>query len=112
MSRRSTVQRPVRPIWWVAALLLATFAVWGHYNAVQLGAQVEQLRDEITQLTRARDQLLAETAILSSRERIEKIAIEQLGLRPTERRQRRTLGIAPGSTNENTETAYAAGSER
>ena len=111
MSRRRGTHHPVKSIWWVVALLLATFSVWQHFAAVELGAEVEELQEEITQLTRVRDQLLAETAILSSRERIEKIAIEKLGLRPTERHQRRTLRVESGNDNSKSEKSYAINSE-
>lgn len=91
--RRSSARilRVARPIWWVAALLLATLVVWERYAVVRLGADVEKLQGEIAELSRARDRLLVETANLSSRGRIEAIAADHLGLRPTTSDQIRTL---------------------
>jgi len=86
-------RRSLRPVWWVTLIVLATVAVWQRYAVVKLGDEVEDLQQEIVELERVRDQLLAETALLSSRARIETIAVRHLGMTPTHSSQLRQLPL-------------------
>lgn len=95
--------RLLRPAWWIVAVVVATAWVWQRYAVVRLGEEVERAQGRITAMVRLRDRLLAENAALARRERIEAIAIDQLGLQPTTRKQRRylivndTVGADPGA---------------
>ena len=85
--------RLLRPTWWILAVAIATAWVWQRYAVVRLGEEVERAQGRIVAMTRLRDHLLAENAALVRRERIESIAIDQLGMQPTTRRQRRVLVV-------------------
>jgi cell division protein FtsL len=76
------------PGWWLAAFLVATLWVWQRYTVVRVGHRIERLQTHLAELERVRDALLAEDAALSSRGRIEEIAISRLGLTPTAENQR------------------------
>ncbi|HEX9751651.1 MAG TPA: cell division protein FtsL [candidate division Zixibacteria bacterium] len=97
-------RRRIHLRWWLLAFGLATMAVWQRYAVVKLGEDVDHRQREITELTRVRDDLLAETAVLSSRERIEAIAVNRLGMKPTTAKQRREIPIdavnPPASPND------------
>ena len=87
------VVRRIRPAWWVLALAIATAGVWQRYRFIETARTIEQTQRRIAELTRMRDQLLADNSRLSSRERIEKFAVNDLGMIPTRRAQKRTLVI-------------------
>ena len=76
---------------------LATAWVWQRYAVVRLGEEVEQAQSRITQLTRARDRLLAENATLAAQTRIAAIAAAR-GLRPIRPDQRRLLVMTDSTT--------------
>jgi cell division protein FtsL len=88
-----TLARKVRPAWWVLILCVATAGVWQRFQVMRMAREVEQTQVRITDLKRQRDRLLADCSILSSRERIESIAVGQLGMEPTTRAQKRVLVI-------------------
>ena len=93
-------RRIPRSVAWGVLIVLATAAVWQRYTIVSLGDEVEDLQQEITDLERARDQLLAETALLSSRARIETIAVQHLGMTPTHSSQLRQLPLRSPQSSE------------
>ena len=63
------------------AVSLAVFYVWERFTAVELTIWVEELKDEILSVENAAKKLEIERTVLSSRSRIERIAVDQLGLR-------------------------------
>jgi cell division protein FtsL len=69
--------------WWLAAFVIATLWVWQRYAVVQAGHSIAQHRVTLAELVKTRDALLAENTTLSSRARIESIAVGKLGLSPT-----------------------------
>jgi cell division protein FtsL len=77
--------------WWLIAFVIATLWVWQRYAVVQAGHRIAERRARIEKLTEIRDELLAQTTTLSSRPRIEAIAISRLGLRPTRESQYASL---------------------
>jgi cell division protein FtsL len=83
--------RMMGTMWWVVAFVLATAGVWQRFEVMRMARHIEETQRRITELGRVRDRLLAETSRLESRERIEAIAVNDLGLRPTTIAQRRTL---------------------
>jgi len=85
--------RMVGPMWWVVAFILATAGVWQRFEVMRMARRIDETQRRITELGRVRDRLLAETSTLESRERIEAIAVNDLGLRPTTVAQRRTLEV-------------------
>ncbi|MEW5700787.1 MAG: cell division protein FtsL [Candidatus Zixiibacteriota bacterium] len=97
--------RLLRPSWWILAVAIATAWVWQRYAVVRLGEEVERAQGRIVALTRLRDHLLVENTALARRERIESIAVQQLGMRPTTRQQRHRLAVSDTS-------APAPGGER
>lgn len=86
-----SLARKVRPAWWVLILSVATAGVWQRFAVMRAAREVEQVQVRITDLKRQRDRLLADCSMLASRERIESIARNHLGLTPTTRPQRRVL---------------------
>ena len=76
------------PRWWLTAFLIATLWVWQRYAVVRVGHRIERVQTHIAGMERVRDALLAENSGLSSRARIEEIAINHLGLTPTADYQR------------------------
>ncbi len=86
-----SLTRKVRPAWWVLILCVATAGVWQRFQVMRMARQVEQAQVRITDLKRHRDRLLADCSMLSSRERIESIAKNHLGMTPTTRAQKRVL---------------------
>lgn len=76
------------PRWWLTAILIATLWVWQRYAVVRVGHRIERVQTNLAELERSRDALLAEDAALSSRARIEGIAINHLGMTPTAENQR------------------------
>ena len=88
-----TLTRKVRPAWWVLILCVATAGVWQRFQVMRMARQIEQTQVHITDLKRQRDRLLADCSILSARERIEAIAVGQLGMTPPTRTQKRVLMI-------------------
>jgi len=86
------------PRWWLTAFLIATLWVWQRYTVVRAGHRIERLQTHIAELERVRAALLAEDSRLSSRVRIEEIAIGRLGMVPTPENQRIrfTCPVPPG----------------
>ena len=87
------------PVWWIAAVFVATVWVSQRYEVVRIGHRIEQLQAHLDELVKARDALLADNASLSSRARIEAIAINDLGMAPTREAQRVRLPrsfVSPG----------------
>jgi hypothetical protein len=86
--------------------------VWQRYAVVQAGDSIAQHRVTLAELVKTRDALLAENTTLSSRVRIESIAVGRLGLSRTpdsqvvrlpsytfeERPAENQAGTSPGST--------------
>ncbi|MBI5869331.1 MAG: hypothetical protein HZB43_13760 [candidate division Zixibacteria bacterium] len=83
------------PRWWLTAFLIATLWVWQRYTVVQLGHRIDRLQTHITEMDRVRVALLAENSRLSSRSRIEEIAINHLGMIPTPESRRVRFACAP-----------------
>jgi cell division protein FtsL len=90
-----SLARKVRPAWWVLILCVATAGVWQRFAVMRTAREVEQTQVRITDLKRQRDRLLADCSMLSSRERIESIAKNHLGMIPTTRAQKRVLLVDP-----------------
>lgn len=90
-----SLTRKVRPAWWVLILCVATAGVWQRFEVMRLAREVDQNQGRITDLKRQRDRLLADCSMLSSRERIEFIAKNHLGMIPTTRAQKRVLLVDP-----------------
>lgn len=88
-----SLARKVRPAWWVLILCVATAGVWQRFQFLRMAREIEQTQVRIADLKRQRDRLLADCSMLSARERIEAIAVGQLGMTPTTRAQKRTLVI-------------------
>ena len=89
-------------------MALATAWVWQRYAVVRLGEDVEQAQRRIVALTRSRSELLADNTALASQERIQVIAANRLGLRPTTRTQRRVL-VVDDTRADATDRTLAAG---
>ncbi len=66
---------------WVAALVTGILCVWQHVYAIHLAAHIEEQRIVKEELETQIGFLRVECAELSSRERIETIAVEELGMR-------------------------------
>lgn len=98
-----SLARKVRPAWWVLILCVATAGVWQRFEVMRMAREVEQAQVRITDLKRQRDRLLADCSMLSSRERIEAIAKNALGMTPTTRAQKRILYV------DSVPPTYAAG---
>lgn len=98
MSRRViTLARKVRPAWWILILCVATAGVWQRFQVMRMAREVEQTQVRLADLKRHRERLLADCSRLAARERIEPIAVNQLGLKPTTRSQKRVLPIDTAS---------------
>jgi len=63
------------------AVSFAVFYVWERITALELTISVEELKDEILSVENAAKRLEIEKTVLSSRSRIERIAVDRLGLR-------------------------------
>jgi len=92
-----TLTRKVRPAWWVLILCVATAGVWQRFEVMSIAREIEQTQVRITDLKRMRDRLLADCSMLSSRERIESFAKNELGMIPTTRSHKRILYVDPAS---------------
>ncbi len=66
---------------WVAALATGIVCVWEHVHSTELAAEIEALRDRRQDLLTEIGFLKMECVELSSRERIEAVAGERLGMR-------------------------------
>jgi cell division protein FtsL len=88
-----SLARKVRPAWWVLILCVATAGVWQRFEVMSIAREIEQTQVRITDLKRMRDRLLADCSMLSSRERIESFARNELGMIPTTRSQKRVLYV-------------------
>lgn len=86
-----SLARKVRPAWWVLILCVATAGVWQRFEVMRMAREVERTQVRIVDMKRQRDRLLADCSALASRERIESIARNHLGMIPTTRTQKRTL---------------------
>jgi cell division protein FtsL len=98
-----SLARKVRPAWWVLLFCVATAGVWQRYEVVRMARTIELTQGRITVLRRLHASLSADCSRLAARERIEAIAVKQLGMSPTTRAQKRTLLI------DTSVAAYAAG---
>ena len=88
---RRVVRQPdriqTRLLLWVlgagAVVLVPLLAnVWGHAESVRLGYAIEQARQEKTDLAETNRLLRAEVASQRDLDRIQRVATEELGLRP------------------------------
>lgn len=66
----------------------AFLAVWQRNEMIQIGYQTESLQQKKKQGLRLKKELVGEIASLSAVERIEKIALEQLHMKPPDPGQR------------------------
>ncbi len=72
----------MRRLAWAALIAgIAAASMWQHLDLVRVGYDLERLRDERTQLLGQHHALLIEQASLESLDRIETIAVRELGLR-------------------------------
>lgn len=69
-------------------LFLAFLLLWQRHQMIRIGYQIEQLRQERTELLRIRKELLIETESLSALDRIERIATDQLKMKQALPQQR------------------------
>ncbi len=69
-------------------LLIAFLAVWQRNGMIQLGYETEILQKERTVLLRHQKNLIAEISRLSSIERIERLALEEIQMKSAEPGQR------------------------
>ena len=83
MGRLRTVIESGTRRWWLIAFVIATLWVWQRYAVVRAGRCIAEQRVVLAELVETRDALLAENTTLSARNRIESIAVSQLGLGPT-----------------------------
>jgi len=66
---------------WAAALITAIVCVWEHVHSAELASRIENLRNEREELLAEIGFLKMECTELKSRERIEALAGEMLGMR-------------------------------
>jgi len=71
-----------------AILILAFLSLWQRNQMIYIGYEIEQLKEEREALLRAQKELLVEAESLSAVERIERIAVEQLAMKPSLSQQR------------------------
>lgn len=79
-------------VFWAAALVTGILCVWQHVHAAHLAADIESLRDRRGCLKAEIGFLKMDCVTLSSRERIERYAMEQLDMRYPERDEVVRLG--------------------
>jgi cell division protein FtsL len=66
---------------WAAALVTAIVCIWEHVHSAELASRIEDLRGEREELLAEIGFLRMECTELSSRERVEELAGEMLGMR-------------------------------
>lgn len=71
-----------------AILILAFLSLWQRNQMIHIGYEIEQLKEEREALVRVQKELLVEAESLSALERIERIAVEQLEMKPGGSQQR------------------------
>lgn len=71
-----------------AILILAFLSLWQRNQMISIGYEIEQLKEEREGLRRVQKELLVEAESLSAVERIERIAFEQLQMKPSASQQR------------------------
>lgn len=71
----------------VFVIALLTFYIWHQAESIRLGYQTRELEEEIAMIKNDIEQLEAEKASLLSLERVEKIATQELKMRPPEDKQ-------------------------
>lgn len=69
-------------------LILAFLSLWQRNQMVRIGYEIETLQEQKKELVRIRKELLAEAETLSAVDRIEQIAMEQLGMKVPRPQQR------------------------
>ncbi|MFQ5596537.1 MAG: cell division protein FtsL [Nitrospiria bacterium] len=72
----------------VPMLVFAFLAVWQRDEIIRIGYRTETLQEKKRALLRVRKDLVAELSFLSTAERIEQIAREQLQMKPPDPSQR------------------------
>lgn len=81
-------------------LMLAFLSLWQRNQMIYIGYEIEQLKEEKAALLRVQKELLVEAESLSAMERIERIAVEQLAMKPNVSKQRiyvNAEGLLPAS---------------
>jgi len=78
--RARLVRRGVVAAAMVIACALAF--VWTRVRVVQVGYEVSELNQQVTELKRQKDQLEVDVARLKSPDRLEKVAVAHFGMRP------------------------------
>lgn len=71
--------------------ILSLFYIWSRVQIVQYGYDINSLKSRQHQLIEANKKLKVEVATLKSPRRMEKFAVEKLGMRPIAPEQMRTL---------------------
>jgi cell division protein FtsL len=71
----------------VFVIALLTFYIWHQAETIRLGYQTRELDEDIASIKKDIEQLEAEKASLLSLERVEKIAIQTLKMKPPEDKQ-------------------------
>ena len=71
----------------VFIIALMTFYIWHQAESIRLGYQTRELEEDIAAIQKEIEQLEAKKASLLSLERVEKIAIQTLKMRPPEDEQ-------------------------
>ncbi len=69
-------------------LFLAFLSLWQRNKMVHIGYEIESLQKQKKELVRIRKELLAEAETLSAVDRIERIAVKQLGMKVPRPQQR------------------------
>ncbi len=94
------------------ALALAVLAyAWQHFEMIRIGYRVEELRIEREQLLRTRRHLELEKASLVSPDRVESIAIGELGLKHPTLSQVMVIETRAGSGTESQKSGDATRTE-
>ncbi|HZR45813.1 MAG TPA: cell division protein FtsL [Candidatus Manganitrophaceae bacterium] len=81
-------------------LTLAFLSLWQRNQMIYIGYEIEQLREEKEALLRVQKELRVEAESLGAMERIERIAVEQLAMKPNVSKQRiyvNAEGLLPAS---------------
>jgi cell division protein FtsL len=71
----------------VFVIALLTFYIWHQAESIRLGYQTRELEEDIASIKEDIEQLEAEKAFLLSLERVEKIATQNLKMKPPEDEQ-------------------------
>jgi len=97
------------PMLWklvLAVVVLATLWVWQKVTVVKLAQANVTLRDQVEMKREKVDKISADISRLRYQGRIEKIAVEHLGLAPTRPGQRRYLPGTPAPLDHNTPNGW------